>query len=163
MSQDRLVVRPRRLLLSCRLAAALLLGVFGVIALVLPQGEAGGAPIGPADQIAFFCIGGLMALAVLQLTRVKVTADIDGIVIKGYASEKALPWGVVAAVRMDEGSPWASLDLQDDDTVALLAVQANDKAHAVDAVLELRRLLAASRRRTGGSAGQGGSADAESP
>jgi Bacterial PH domain len=56
----------------------------------------------------------------------------------------------VAGVRLDDGSPWASLDLQDDDTVALLAVQANDGLYAVETVLELRRLLAISRGSTTG-------------
>ncbi len=162
MSPDRVVVRPVRLLLSCRLAAAMLLVVFGVLALLLPRGSAGGEVFGLADQIAFFGIGVLLSWAVLQFTRVRVEADADGVVVRGYVGEKALPWEVVAGVRMDSGSPWASLDLHDDDTVALLAVQANDKAHAVDAVLALRALLAASRQRSGGSAGQVGPDDADS-
>ena len=156
MSPEHLVVRPRRLLVSCRLAATMLIVVFGVLALLLPRGSAGGQVFGLADQIAFFGIGVLLAWAVLQFTRVRVDADADGVVVRGYVGEKALPWGVVAGVRMDSGSPWAVLDLHDDDTVALLAVQANDRVHAVDAVLALRALLTASRERSGGSAGQDG-------
>jgi hypothetical protein len=85
-------------------------------------------------------------VAVLQFTRVRVYADEAGVRVRNYVGEKAVPWPVVAGVRMDDGSPWASLDLQDDDTIALLAVQANDGRYAVEAVLELRRLLAASRQ-----------------
>ncbi|TAL12357.1 MAG: PH domain-containing protein, partial [Frankiales bacterium] len=59
--------------------------------------------------------------------------------------EKLVPWQVVRAVRLDDGSPWASLDLQDDDTLALFAIQSNDGDRAVEAVLGLRALLAASR------------------
>ena len=138
--------RPRKLLWVCRAAALGLVVVFGVVAALLPsrQGE-GDAAFGVGDQIAFFCIGLLLAWAALQFTRVRVDADESGVRIRNYVGEKALPWQVVAAVRMDDGAPWASLDLHDDDTVALLAVQANDGARAVEAVLELRRLLAASR------------------
>lgn len=140
-----LVVRPRRLLLVCRLAGAVLLVVFAIVAYLLPRGSSGGQQFGRSDQIAFFCIGLLLAWAVLQFTRVRVEADEAGLRVRNYVGEKAVPWQVVAGVRMDAGSPWASLDLQDDDTIALLAVQANDGARAVDAVVELRRLLAASR------------------
>ena len=141
-----LVVRPRRLRVVCTAAAIALTIVFGVLAVILPARQEGGDVVfGLADQIAFFCIGLLLAGAALQFTRARVVADETGIRIRNYLGEKALPWQVVAQVRMDEGASWASLDLHDDDTVALLAVQSNDGAHAVDAVVALRELLAASR------------------
>jgi hypothetical protein len=146
---DSLVLRPRRLLVVCRLAGAALLIVFAVVAYLLPRGTAGGEQFGIADQIAFFLIGVLLAAAVLQFTRVRVVADDSGVRVRNYVGEKFVPWQVVAGVRLDDGSPWASLDLQDDDTIALLAVQANDGARAVDAVLALRELLAGSRGRPG--------------
>jgi hypothetical protein len=145
-----LVVRPKRLLVVCRVAGVVLLVVFGVLAVLLRRGTAGGQQFGIGDQIAFFGIGVLLAWAVLQFTRARVVADERGLQIRNYVGEKVIPWQVVAAVRLDDGSPWASLDLQDDDTVALLAVQANDGMYAVETVLELRRLLAVSRR-SGGS------------
>ena len=140
--------RPRKLVLVCRVAAAALVLVFGVVAALLPgrQGE-GDAAFGVGDQIGFFGIGLLLAWAALQFTRARVEADEAGIRIRNYVGEKTLPWQVVAAVRMDDGASWASLDLRDDDTVVLLAVQTNDGARAVEAVLELRRLLAVSRAR----------------
>lgn len=143
-----LVLRPRRLLLVCRLAGAALLAVFGVLAYLLPRGSAGGQVFALGDQIAFFGIGLLLAWAVLMFTRVRVIADESGLRVRNYIGEKWIPWQVVAGVRMDESSSWASLDLQDDDTIALLAVQSNDGDSAVDAVLALRRLLAASRGAT---------------
>jgi hypothetical protein len=139
-------VRPRRLLVVCRLAGAVLITVFAVVAYLLPRGTAGGEQFGPADQVAFFLIGVLLAAAVLQFTRVRVVADSRGVRVRNYVGEKFVPWQVVAGVRLDDGSPWASLDLHDDDTIALLAVQANDGARAVEVVVALRELLAASRR-----------------
>jgi hypothetical protein len=140
-----MTLRPRRLLIVCRAAGGLLLVVFGVVAYLLPRGSAGGQQFGVTDQVAFFGIGLLLAWAVLQFTRVRVIADESGLRVRNYVGEKHIPWQVVAGVRFDDASPWASLDLQDDDTIALLAVQANDGERAVDAVIELRRLLAASR------------------
>lgn len=139
-----LVVRPRRLLVVCRVAAAALAVVFTVVGVGLRSG--GGAEVfGLADQVAMVLLGLLLAGAVLSLTRVRVVADRTGLRIRNVAGERSLPWQVVRAVRLDDGSPWASLDLHDDDTVALMAVQANDKEHAVRAVVDLRALLRASR------------------
>jgi hypothetical protein len=126
-----------------------LIAVFAVVAYLLPRGSAGGEQFGPADQIAFFLIGVLLAAAVLQFTRVRAVADVRGVWVRNYVGEKFVPWQVVAGVRLDDGSPWASLDLQDDDTIALLAVQTNDGARAVDAVVALRALLTASRNHPG--------------
>ena len=140
-----LVFRPRRLLLVCRGAGGALLVVFAVVAYLLPRGSAGGQQFGLPDQIAFFGIGVLLAWAVLQFTRVRVVADASGVQVRNYVGEKFVPWQVVRGVRLDDGSPWASLDLHDDDTIALLGVQANDGARAVDAVVALRALLATSR------------------
>lgn len=143
---DPVVLRPRRLLLVCRTAGVVLLVVFGAVAWALPKGEAAGEQFGLADQIAFFGIGVLLATLVLRFTRVRVTADEAGALVRNYIGEKYIPWQVVAGVRMDDGSPWASLDLHDDDTIALLGVQANDGALAVDGVVALRQLLARSRQ-----------------
>ena len=138
---DPLVLRPRRLLVVCRAAGAVLIVVFAVVAYLLPRGSAGGAQFGLADQIAFFLIGVLISGVVLQFTRVRVVADESGLRVRNYIGEKYVPWQVVAGVRMDDSSSWASLDLHDDDTIALLAVQSNDGRHAVEAVLALRDLL----------------------
>ncbi len=147
MSQQ-LDVRPRRLLVVCRVAGGVLLAVFAGVAYLLPRGSAGGEQFGVADQVAFFLIGALLSAVVLQFTRVRVVADDRGVWVRNYVGEKFVPWQVVAGVRMDDGSSWASLDLQDDDTIALLAVQTNDGARAVDAVIALRALLAESGRPT---------------
>ncbi|MCA1712994.1 MAG: PH domain-containing protein [Actinobacteria bacterium] len=140
------VYRPRKLRLVAHVATAALVLVFGVLAYLLParQGE-GAATFSLGDQIAFFVIGLLLAYAAHGLTRARVEADERGIRVRNYIGEKHLPWQVVAGVRMAEGASWATLDLHDDDTVALLAIQSNDGAYAVEAVVELRRLLAMSR------------------
>lgn len=154
-----LVVRPRRLTWMAWAMATLVAGVFAVIGWAL-KGSAGppappGSPsssgvtdpgtFGLLDQLAMTGLGLLLGGAALLLTRARVVAGADGVRVRNVVGETALPWEVVRAVRFDDGASWASLELQDDDTVALLAVQANDGGRAVDAVLALRQLLAQSR------------------
>jgi len=142
---DTVEVRPRRLALVCRGVAGLVVAVFGVLALLLPRGASGGQQFGAPDQIAFFGLGLLLAVAVLLLTRARVRGGEQGIWVRNPFGERFFPWAVVVAVRLDDGAPWAQLELQDDETVALLALQANDRARAVDGVLALRALLRQSR------------------
>ena len=138
------VVRPRRLTLVCRGVAALVVVVFTVVAVTL-RASGGAEVFGRADQVAMVVLGLVIAGAVLSFTRSRVEADVQGLRVRNVLSEKVVPWEVVREVRLDDGSPWASLELQDDDTLGLLAVQANDGERAVQAVLGLRALLRASR------------------
>ena len=140
-----LVVRPRRLTRVCWGVAVLVVVLFGVVARALGGGPAGDAQFRLADQVAFFVLGCLIAGAVLLFTRSRVVADGTGVAVRNPLSSKQVPWQVVRSVRLDDGAPWAVLDLQDDETVQLLAIQANDGDTAVDAVLALRRLLQDSR------------------
>ncbi len=136
-----LEVRPRRLTYVCRAVAALVLVVFAVLALLLPAGSGGGQVFGPADQIAFFGVGVLLAAVVLGFTRARVRADEKGVWVRNVLGDRHFPWGVVVSVDLPENAPWAQLELHDDETVALLAIQSNDGDAAVDAVLALRKLL----------------------
>ncbi len=134
-------VRPVRLTRVCRVLAAVLVLVFTVIGVTLNVGNA--QVFALADSIAMIVLGLMLATIVLAFTRARVQADGSGLRIRTALGEKVVPWGVVAAVRLDDGQAWASLDLQDDDTLALFAVQANDGERATEAVLALRRLLRA--------------------
>lgn len=147
---EHVVLRPVRLVRVARAAAALVVVVFVVVAIAL--GSAGEGPVRPgqvrfglADQLAMVGLGLLAAGAILLFTRPRVLADAEGLRVRNVLGETYLPWQVVTAVRLDEGEPWASLDLADDDQLAVMALQAHDGQHAVEGVLALRRLLAASR------------------
>lgn len=138
-------VAPRRLTLVCRAVAALVVVSFGIIALLLPRGASGDQVFGPSDQVGFFGIGLVLAAAVLTFTRARVRADAQGVWVRNVLGDRFFPWGVVVSVDLADGSPWAQLELHDDETVALLALQANDGDTTVDAVLALRKLLQTAR------------------
>jgi hypothetical protein len=137
--------RPVVLTRVCWGVAALVLVVFVAVAVALGSATTGDAAFRLPDQIAMVALGGLLATAVLGFTRSRVRADVHGVRVRNVLGEKLIPWAVVRGIRMDDGAPWATLDLQDDDTVALLAVQSNDGERAVEAVLGLRALLLSSR------------------
>jgi hypothetical protein len=136
---------PRRLRHICLSLAVLLVVVFGVLAVLLPQGSTDGQTFGLADQISFFGIGLLLAAAMLGFTRFRVRADERGIYVRNVLGERFFDWRLVVGIDIPDGATWAQLELHDDETVALLALQTSDGDAAVDAVLALRRLLRAAQ------------------
>ena len=57
------VARPRRLTKVCWLVAALVVVVFGILAVALGRGPEGDARFRIADQVAFFYLGELIEVA----------------------------------------------------------------------------------------------------
>ncbi len=140
-----LVVRPRRLAYMAWAMALTLTAVFGLVGFALTRSE-GEMQFGLIDAVAMTGLGALLGGCALLLTRARVMAGADGVRVRNVLGDKGFPWAVVRDVRMAPGESWASLELQDDETVALLAVQANDGERAVEAVRQLRALLEQSRQ-----------------
>jgi hypothetical protein len=141
--------RPVRATRVAWVLAALLVVVFSAVATTLRgPTDSGKSVFQTGDQIAMIALGVLAALGVLLFTRPRVSADESGIRIRNVIGSYDLPWDVVRAVEFRRGSPWASLELVNDDVVAVMAVQAADKQRALAAVRGLRALLAAAHRAT---------------
>jgi hypothetical protein len=148
-------VESRPVVLSCVCwgVGVFVVAVFAAVSVALGSGPQGEASFRLPDQIAMTGLGVLLGGAVVGFTRARVRADEGGIDVRNVLGWRRFPWQVVREVRLDEGTPWASLELQDDDTVALLGVSSNDGDRAVDTVLALRALLDASRRPGGAGPG----------
>jgi hypothetical protein len=98
------------------------------------------------DQFAMVGLGVLFALGILLFTRLRVEADEKGIRVRNLVGGYDLPWDMVRSIRFNRGTPWASLELSDEDLLPMMALQAADKQYAVDGVRALRALLEASQR-----------------
>lgn len=135
---------PRRTRQACVAMAIALVAGFAVIGALLKQSTAG-TTFQTSDQFAMVGLGVIIAVGVLSLARPKVYADAERIIIRNIVVSHDLRWQVVDAVRFPDGASWAYLELHDDETVAILAIQAVDKERAATAVRDLRALLEASR------------------
>jgi hypothetical protein len=136
--------RPRRIRLVAGAAAVVILVLFTALSFGL-KGSTGEnyGQFRAGDQFAMIGLGVLGALGVLLFTRPRVRADADGLRVRNVLGGYDLPWSVVRAVRFDRNSAWATLELHDDETVPVHALQAADKEYAVDGVRALRALHAA--------------------
>jgi hypothetical protein len=145
MAGMQVVYRPKRIRWVAGIAAVAVVVLFTAVGAGL-RGSAGFENSGQfqrGDQAAMIGLGVLIALSILAFIRPRVAADADGIKIRNVVGAYDLPWSVVRAVRFDRHSPWATLDLYDDEQVSVHALQAVDKEYAVDGVRTLRALHSA--------------------
>lgn len=132
-------VRPRK---TARVAMAIAAGlvVLFVVCAVLLRSSATGVYFGVTDQIAMVLLGFLLAGGVLLLTRPRLRAGASGVLVRNGFGEKRVPWDLVQGLSFPDGASWARINLPDDEYIPVLAIQANDREHAVDATLRFRAL-----------------------
>lgn len=135
----RVVVRPRKVRFFAGAGALVLFAAFAVAGVFLRESDTG-ANFRLSDQVAMVGIGIMLALGALWFTRPRVRADRDGVEVRNMLGARRFAWSEVEQVSFPDGSPWARLELPDDEYVPVLAIQAIDGERAVVAMRELRRV-----------------------
>jgi len=136
--------RPKRIRWVAGIAAASVVILFTALSFGL-HGSTGDnyGSFQRGDQSAMIGLGILAAAGILVFTRPRVWADAEHVRVRNVVGNFDLPWSAVRAVRFDRNSAWAMLELHDDDTVPVHALQATDKDYAVEGVRSLRALHSA--------------------
>ncbi|HEY0000117.1 MAG TPA: PH domain-containing protein [Actinoplanes sp.] len=145
MDAKTVTYRPRKVRWVASIAAVVVVVLFTVLSFGL-HGSAGFENSGQfqrGDQTAMIGLGLLIGLGILAFCRPRVVADAEHIQIRNVVGGYDLPWSVVRAVRFDRNSPWAQLELHDEEQVSIHALQATDKDYAVEGVRTLRALHSA--------------------
>ncbi len=140
---DENLVVTARPIKSSRIAvtsAAIVLGVFVVVAIVMPHANAG-AQFTWKDQVATGILGVVFAALILVFTRPRLRADVNGIQIRNHwGPYKTIPWELVVGVEFAERRHLARLVLPGEETIALYAVQRLDRERSVAVMRGLREL-----------------------
>jgi hypothetical protein len=104
--------------------AWLSLVVFGVIAVVMPAQVDG--RWGLADRLMFFALGVALALIAWRYASIVAVPSRAGIVVRNLVLTRTLTWPEVVGIQFGGGEPWVTLDLDDGDSVAVMAIQKAD-------------------------------------
>lgn len=136
---------PRRMRLICAVVAGMVVAFMIGAGLVLKHSSTGVVRFHTPDQVALILIGLILGAGILALGRPRVDADLSGVTVRNILATHRMPWDMVRAVRFERRSPWATLLLANGDEIAVLALQAADREHALAAVEGLRALVAATR------------------
>lgn len=75
------------------------------------------------------------------LSRARVTAEMESLVVVNGLRRREFAWEEVLAVHLPPGAPWATLDLADGTTVSAMGLQGSDGRRAQSGVGQLRALI----------------------
>ncbi|MGB3335367.1 MAG: PH domain-containing protein [Mycobacterium sp.] len=121
---------------------AILIVTIHVVVSVLLTIRASGVIFRTYDRVAVVVLGLIVAGSLLLLTRARVRAGESGVSVRNALGDRLIPWSQVVGVTFPPGKRWARLELPDDEYIPLVAIQSADKEHAVEAMRELRALVA---------------------
>ncbi|HET6969247.1 MAG TPA: PH domain-containing protein [Ornithinibacter sp.] len=114
--------RPRRgRVMPLVMATVALLVCAGV---ALGMGASGGWTAG--DQVTLMAFGAALAAFLWRYASIRAVPDADGLTVRNLVVTRRVTWDEVVEVTFAEGAPWVSLELADDDELAVMAVQRAD-------------------------------------
>lgn len=116
--------------------AVLSLVVFGGLALLLPT-NAGLTTWQGGDRVLVAAIGVLIALVCWRYATIRAVPSTEGLLIRNLVLTREIAWAQVVDVEFGGGAPWVTLELDDTDTVAVMAIQ---RADGDGAMAEAQRL-----------------------
>ncbi|PTR27673.1 PH (Pleckstrin Homology) domain-containing protein [Rhodococcus sp. OK519] len=134
-------VRSKKSPRYAMIAAGVLVLVHVTLAILL-RTSATGVYFRLVDQFAMAGIGLLLAGGVLLLTRPRLRVGPRGIAVRNILGERVVDWDLDQGMSFPDGASWARIELPDDEYVPVMAIQANDREHAVQAVRRFRDLEA---------------------
>lgn len=134
---EDLIVRPIRMRIYATAIAVVLIIAFAVFGALLKI-EDTGVYYRTVDQFAVALIGVFLACGPLLLLRPRMRVGAFGVAVRNVFSEHVYEWDLVHSLDFPEGAAWARLELAGDEYMPVLAVQINDRMHAVEAVRAFR-------------------------
>jgi hypothetical protein len=136
-----MVARPRRIVIYAGIATAVIVGAMLAVGILL-RGSADGVSFRPADQVGLIGVGLLFGVLIMvAAARPRVRVDQNGISVRNMIGHRDYGWPVIQRVSFHEGAQWPSLELADDESYPIMAIQAMDRERALAALQRLRALL----------------------
>ena len=136
-----LVVKPHLTPYFAYGAAFLIAAAHIAVGFLLKVGTSG-VIFRTSDQVAIALLGIVIGCLVLLFARPRLRVGADGVAVRNLLTYRLIPWSEVQGISFHRGARWARLDLPDDEYLPVMAIQSIDKGRAVDAMDEVRALVA---------------------
>lgn len=137
--------RPRRSRIVSIGTAIAVVVVFGITAFTIPHGGVTGWST--ADSVAMFVFGLAVAAFLLRYALVRAKPTRDGLHVRNLIVSREIPWAQIVNVQFGGGAPWLVLELDDTETLAVMAVQRSDGEFASTEAQRMAALVEANNRR----------------
>jgi hypothetical protein len=133
------VFRPRRGRRVALTMGVLSLLIFAGGALLLPRVDPAFGGWGVVDRLLVAFLGVAVSALLWRYASIRAVPSTQGLVIRNLVITRRLEWTQIVRVQFGGGAPWVSVDLDDTDTVAVMAIQ---RADGADGRAEAARLSA---------------------
>lgn len=127
--------RPRLARVVTLAVAVVVLAATALLLVAMPA-------LGPLDRAGFVVVGLAAAWFCWREASVVARPDDDWLVVRNLLVTRRLAWAEIVDVRFGEGRPWVQLDLDDGDTIAVMAIQRADGAAANREATRLATIVA---------------------
>lgn len=133
------VFRPRRGRRVALTMSVMSIVIFTGVALAMPwvDPQLGGWSV--LDRSLLVCCGLALSTALWRFASIRAIPSTQGLVIRNLVTTRTVEWAQILRVQFGGGAPWVTVDLDDTDTVAVMAIQ---KADGVVGEAEASRLSA---------------------
>lgn len=122
-------MRPRRGVVVAVFLAVVVFASFTYAAITVPGQERQKGDWGVADRLFIFGMGAGIAWFIWRFATIRAEPTPDGITVRNLLITRQLTWSQVVRLQFGGGAPWATLDLDDADTIAVMAIQKADGRH----------------------------------
>jgi hypothetical protein len=122
------VFRPRRGRRVALTMAVLSLLIFTGGAISLPQVDPLFGGWGLPDRLLLVGCGVAISSLLWRYATIRAVPSTQALVIRNLLTTRTLEWAQIISLQFGGGAPWVSLDLDDTDTVAVMAIQKADGA-----------------------------------
>jgi hypothetical protein len=118
-----------------------LAGVAVVVCTVVAVGMGAGGAWQVGDQLALVGLGLALAAFLGRYASIKAVPDDAGITVRNLLLTRTVTWDEIIEVRFPDGAPWVTLELDDADELAVMAIQRADGQLGRDEAVRLARLV----------------------
>ena len=122
------VFRPRRGRRVALTMAVLSMLIFVSGAISLPRVDPLFGGWGVPDRLLLVGCGAAVSALLWRYATIRAVPSTQGLVIRNLLTTRTLEWAQIVGVLFGGGAPWVSVDLDDTDTVAVMAIQKADGA-----------------------------------
>lgn len=81
------------------------------------------------DRLFLFAVGAAIFGVLLRYGLIEARPSTEGIRVRNLFTTRTLVWEQIVRMQFGRGAPWVTLDLDDTDTVPVMAIQKADGAH----------------------------------
>lgn len=135
------VFRPRQGRRVALAMSALSVLIFTGGALSMPWADPRPGGWGVLDRLVLIGCGLAVAAALWRFASIRAVPSTRDLVVRNLVTTRTLEWNQIVGVQFGGGAPWVSVDLDDTETVAVMAIQRADGAFGKAEAARLQALV----------------------